>query len=248
MSEILEQGDVFFFYRPRVGVEEVRGLDDVQRFFCVLEPDEREILRRVVVGRKRLPQPDAHEREWAFVAEVASDPAQIRDDLERKTYETKTRGVRVQPEARPVGEGRYAVVDHNGHTHLAYVLELPREPGEAQELFGIHPQASYIVAVRNPDAAAPAGAGLSPRRRPELPAEIRERFGSRRFIALNPPDVLDCEGVELVIIGASKEAERELGIHIDTEDESLDTAELFARLRLSPDEIPVDPLVTGRLF
>jgi hypothetical protein len=43
MSEILEQGDVFFFYRPRVGVEEVRGLDDVQRFFCMLEPDGRDV-------------------------------------------------------------------------------------------------------------------------------------------------------------------------------------------------------------
>jgi hypothetical protein len=27
MSEIREQGDIFFFCRPRVGVEEVRGLD-----------------------------------------------------------------------------------------------------------------------------------------------------------------------------------------------------------------------------
>jgi hypothetical protein len=38
---VLEQGDVFFFYRPRVGVEEVRRLDDVQRFFVVLEPERR---------------------------------------------------------------------------------------------------------------------------------------------------------------------------------------------------------------
>jgi hypothetical protein len=247
MTAVLEQGDVFFFYRPRVGVEQVRGLDDVQRFFFILEPDGRDVLRRLVVGRKRLPHPQAHEREWAFVAEVAQDPAQIRDDLERKTYETKTRGVRVQPEARPVGEGRYLIADHGGHTHLAYALELPREPGEAQELFGIHPEASYIVAVRNPDAPAPPGAGLSPRQRPDLPAEIRERFGSRRFMAVNPPGILDYAGVEIVIIGASKDAERELGIEIATEGESLDTAELFARLRLRPDEVPTDPLVSGRL-
>jgi hypothetical protein len=247
MSEILEQGDLFFFYRPRVGVEEVRSLDDVQRFFCVLEPDGRDVFRRVVIGRKRLPQAEAHEREWAFVAEVTQDAMRIRDDLERKTYETKTRGVRVQPEARAVGEGRYAVADHGGHTHLAYALELPHEPGEAQQLFGICRQASYIVAVRNPDAPAPPGAGLSSRQRPDLPPEIRERFGGRRFIALNPPDILDYTGVEIVLIGASKDAERELGIRIETEDESLDTAELFARLRLRPEDVPIDPLVTGRL-
>ena len=40
MSEVLERGDIFFFYRPRVGVEQVRSLDDVQRFFVVLRPDD----------------------------------------------------------------------------------------------------------------------------------------------------------------------------------------------------------------
>jgi hypothetical protein len=33
--------------------------------------------------------------------------------------------------ARPVGEGKYAIVDHNNHTELAFVLELPKELGEA---------------------------------------------------------------------------------------------------------------------
>jgi hypothetical protein len=32
-------------------------------------------------------------------------------------------------EAGPAGEGRYAIVDHDGHTHLVYALELPQEPG-----------------------------------------------------------------------------------------------------------------------
>ena len=152
----------------------------------------------------------------------------------------------MQPEARPVGEDRYALADHNGHTHVAYVLELPHEPGEAQELFGICREASYVVAVRNPDAPAPPGAGLSSRQRPDLPAEIREPFASHRFIAVNLPDILDYAGVELVLIGASKDAERELGIRIVAEDESLDTAELFARLRLNPGDVPIDPLVSGR--
>jgi hypothetical protein len=70
MSEIIEQGDIFFFYRPRVGVEEVRGLDDVQRFFYVFEPDGRDGLRRIVIGRKRLPHPGAHERELGIRIET----------------------------------------------------------------------------------------------------------------------------------------------------------------------------------
>ena len=31
--EILEYGDIYFFYRPKVGSQEVKSIDDVRRFF-----------------------------------------------------------------------------------------------------------------------------------------------------------------------------------------------------------------------
>ncbi|CAI0442066.1 unnamed protein product [Linum tenue] len=37
--EILERGEIFFFYRPRVNREEAHSLDDVQRLFIVLRPE-----------------------------------------------------------------------------------------------------------------------------------------------------------------------------------------------------------------
>jgi hypothetical protein len=247
VSEVLESGEVFFFYRPRVGVTDVKDLSDVQRLFLVLRPDGAQRHRRMIVGRKRLPDPDSHEREWAFVAEVTSDPAELRDDIERFEYETKTRGARVQPEARPAGEARYAIVDHDGHTHLAYWLELPREPGEAQRMLGIEREASYIVAVRNPDAPAPPGMGLSEHQRADFPAELRERFDGRRFVALNPPGFLDYPGAEVVLIGASSEASAELGIELDAQAERLEDAHIFEELRLHPEDLPVEPLEHGRL-
>jgi hypothetical protein len=51
----------------------------------------------------------------------------------------------VQPEARPVGEGRYTIVDHEGHSHLAYALEHPQQPGEAQRAMQIEPEASRAL-------------------------------------------------------------------------------------------------------
>src|SRR4051794_39240908 len=112
MLDILERGELLFFYRPRVSVQRPRALEDVQRFFPVLAPGCGQHFRRLIVGRKRLPDPDAHEREWAFVAEVGDDPEAIRDNLEPFEYRTRTRGVRVQPGARAVGQAGYAVVDH----------------------------------------------------------------------------------------------------------------------------------------
>jgi hypothetical protein len=233
MSEVLERGDIFFFYRPRVRVEEVRDLSDVQRFLVVLRPDGAGRYRRLIVGRKRLPDPDAREREWAFVAQVADEPEAIREEVE--------------PDARPVGEGRYAIVDHEGHTHLAYALELPREIGDAQRQLNIRPEASYIVAVRNPEAPTAPGVGLQGSRRAEFPPELEERFRGRRFAPLHPPAFLDHEGAEIVLIGAATEASSELGIDLDTEAERLEDADIFHALHLAPDELPVEPLRSGKL-
>jgi hypothetical protein len=247
VSSVLETGEIFFFYRPRVGTTEVDKLEDVQRFFVVMKPDRRRRFRRIVVGAKKLPDPRAHERVWAFVAEVADSPDELRDDLEATTYETRTRGIRVQPEARPVGEGRYAIADHDGHTHLVYVLELPPEPGPAQDAFNIRKDASYIVAVRNPEAPAPPGAGLDPRRRAAFPQELLDLFGGRRFIAVERPGLLDYEGAELVVIGAAEDAKGELGIELDPEQEALHDADIWRQLRLRPGELPVEPLTGGEL-
>ena len=40
-SEILEHGNIFFFYRPKVGAREVTGVDDIRRFFMVTATDSR---------------------------------------------------------------------------------------------------------------------------------------------------------------------------------------------------------------
>jgi hypothetical protein len=233
MSRVLESGDVYFLYRPRVDVREVRGLEDVQRFFVVLALAGRAWFRRLVVGRKRLPDLRTHERGWAFVAEVADDPEAFRDDVQRFAYQTRTRGPRIQPGARLAGEGRYALVDHDGHTHLAYVLaEPPLE--QARRMFLLAGEASYIIAVRNPDAPAPPGTGLPPQRRPDYPDELLARFRGRRFSAADPPELLDHVGAEIVLIGAAEDAESELGIELDPGAEELRDAELLRELRLRP--------------
>ena len=61
-SEILEQGDIYFFYRPKKGAEEVKGIEDVRRFFMVTAPEEEEennnkrsrLYRLFIIGKKRL--------------------------------------------------------------------------------------------------------------------------------------------------------------------------------------------------
>jgi hypothetical protein len=246
MTAELERGNIYFFYRPRVNVDEVQSLNDVQRLFFVLSVDGTHRLRDIMVGTKHLPGPDGHERAWAFVALVSDRAGDLRAELSARTYETRTRGERHQPPARAAGEGRYLIADHDGHSHLAYVLELPRELGDAQRAMRIERRASYVVVVRNPDAPAPPGMGRTGQT-PTLPEHLRNRFGGRRFAQLDAPEWLDHEGVELVIIGAARDPARELGLELDPQGEQLHDADLLRDLGIGPGDLPVEPLRSGKL-
>jgi hypothetical protein len=55
-TQIIEQGDIFFFYRPKVDTEEVKDIKDVQRFYMVTSPEKEEeekkdIYRLFLIGQ-----------------------------------------------------------------------------------------------------------------------------------------------------------------------------------------------------
>ena len=47
-AEIFEQGDIYFFYRPKKAAEEVKGIEDVRRFFMVLHLNKKKKIKRMV--------------------------------------------------------------------------------------------------------------------------------------------------------------------------------------------------------
>jgi hypothetical protein len=247
-STVLERGGIYFLFRPKVEVPVPHDFDDVQRLYLVLHPLDRATYRLIIVWEKRLPATtrEGDRRSWAFVDKVASRPEEIEDELDPQPYETRTRGPRLEPPARPAGEGVYAIVRHEDHTHLAFALELPEEPGEVQRALDIPRQGSYIVSVRNPESPAPPGVGLDPRRRATYPEDLQQRVRGRRFIPLDPPDFLDHVGAELLLIGATQDVTGELGIRLDPERETDTTADIFEDLRLERSEHPIAPLLTGR--
>ena len=104
-TEILEEGNIFFLYRPDVNEDEPHGLGDVQRFHIALRPHGGGQARLLTVGRKRLPDVEGHERNWGFVDLVTDKASELEKELREETYETKTRGEQRRPAARPAGEG-----------------------------------------------------------------------------------------------------------------------------------------------
>jgi hypothetical protein len=199
----------------------------------------------VIIGWKRLPGVAEHERTWAFVDLVSGKPDDIEDELDPVSYRTKTRGQRERQAARPAGEGVYAVVAHDGHTHLAYALELPEKPGPVQVELNMTAQASFVIAVRNPDLPGPREPSMPRPHDPDYPEELRARFGGRRFANLDPPDFLDHPGAELVLIGAGAEVDRELGLSLHPQRETVESAGVFTVLGMERDRHPLTPLLTG---
>jgi hypothetical protein len=247
MTQVLERGNIYFIYRLRVEQTSASGIEDIQRFFIILSPHGKDRHRLIVVGRKKLPEiKDQHERNWAFVQKVGRNPDEIEDELDRAVYETKTRGERHLAAARPAGEGVYTIARHEDHTHLAFALELPAKRGDVQEELNIPAQGSYIITVKNPELPAPPGVGLPPEAKPELPQHLRAQFAGRRFVPVDPPEFLDREGAEFVLIGADEDVFDELAIRLNPARETIETAEIFNDLRMERSEHPLKPLFEGR--
>jgi hypothetical protein len=244
---VLEQGHIYFFYRPRVETHEPESREEVQRLYMILHPRGKEKYRMVVIGRKKLPEPSqaGSEKYWGFVDRVVSDPKQLEDEsLKEQHYDTATRGKRTQPAARPAGEGVYAIVDHDSHAHLAYVLELPKEPGPVQQAMNIEEEASYVIAIKNPETLTPPGVGLSGTQEVHYPRSLQEKFEGKRWLPPTP-QLLDYEGAELLLISAAEDIQSDLGLKLDTDHESGRSAAIFKDLRLEKGAHPLEPLFRG---
>ena len=150
----VECGDIYFLYRPAVGVDEAHGFRDVRRLYILLKPWSTQMYRLLIVGRKKLPAPEEHDRFWAFVWRVYKDRAALNDELGYEEYETKTRGVRKIPAARPAAEGIYTIVRHGEHTHLAYFLELPKHQGPVERELNIGVRRAISLRSRIPKSRA----------------------------------------------------------------------------------------------
>lgn len=244
-ARTLEQGDIFFF-RPKVEDEDPAGLDDVQRFYLVLRPRGGHPHRLMVLGQKQLPDPaePGRDRYWGFVDKVAPQPQPIVDTLKATTYGTKTRGKRHQPAARPAGEGIYRIVRAGRSTYLVYALELPRRTGEVQDEFNIEPEAGYVMTVKNPERDRPGTPGAE--RDVQYTDDLRATFRGRRFGETEPTDLLDYEGAQFLLVGASMDVNNDVGVELRPEQEQPDNAELFRALHLDRSGHPLKPLLEDR--
>ena len=274
--EVLEKGDIFFFYRPKAKViddgsgGDVKSIEDIRRFFMVTAtaanteneqqqqfdgtnsktPKEGESprYRLFVIGKKSLPEirtteARRSERYWAKVGGIFENPQELTTELLSDEF-------RKGDAARAVGEGKYAIVKHQDHAELAYVLEMPEEPGEAQRELGIEKEASYIVSIINPKVPVPAGYPSS-EEPPNYPESILKEFGeNENFISLaRDLRFINFQNAQMILVGAREGRDviqKEFGIDIKEEKETVHSADIFSKLKIEKDKVPTKPLIEGK--
>ncbi|MDQ3903154.1 MAG: hypothetical protein M3247_05910 [Thermoproteota archaeon] len=280
-AEIMEKGDIFFFYRPKVkvvdagGGGDIKSIEDIRRFFMVTaatitannntesnqrqqsdgtngktvkKEEESTKYRLFVIGKKSLPEirtteARRSERYWAKVGGIFENPQELTKELLADEF-------REGDAARPVGEGKYAILKHQDHAELAYVLEMPQEPGEAQKELGIEKEASYIVSIINPKVPVPGGYPSS-EEPPNYPESILKEFGdNENFISLaRDLRFINFQNAQMILVGAREGRDiiqREFGIDIREEKETLHSADIFSKLKIEKDKVPVKPLIEGK--
>ena len=281
-AEVLEKGDIFFFYRPKAKVvndgsgDDVKSIEDIRRFFMVTastttaaadntgskdqeqfdntnrttskEEGESSRYRLFVIGKKSLPEirtteARRSERYWAKVGGIFENPQELTNELLADEF-------RKGDAARPVGEGKYAIVKHQDHAELAYVLEMPEEPGEAQRELGIEKEASYIISVINPKVPVPAGYPSS-EEPPNYPESILKEFGqNENFVSLaRDLRFINFQNAQMILVGAREGKDviqKEFGIDIKEEKETMHSADVFSKLKIEKDRVPIKPLIEGK--
>jgi len=246
-AQVLEKGEIYFIYAPRVQEEKVTGLAGVERFYLVMHPFEKKLYRLIIVGHKKLP-PLAQRGEayWAFVEDVNPSAEAIENTFDPEKYKTATRGERYRGPGRPAGEGVYALAKHEKHEHLVYSLELPEKPGPVQKDLNIAKEASYILSVKNPEQPTPKGVGLEEAQEAKYPKGLQQIFDTRRFISQDLPEFLNYSGTQILFIPAAQDYVKELGIRLQPEKETLETAEIFSDLKIEKPIHPIETLTKGK--
>jgi hypothetical protein len=279
---VLEKGHICFLYRPKIDVEEPSSVEEVQRMYMLLIPymvrpsvseepvpsyfhqviDNKQFksdepipgkTRVILFGKKRLPEIEKHAKFWAYVDKAFTNMDDLKEFTSGKKYQTATRGERELSTCKLMGRGVYNIVEHKGHTHLAYVLEFPEKPGEVQKDFNVKHEGSYVISVKNPETTNPQNMGLSGNEKVTYPTHLLDKFGGRRFISLVSPEFLDYDGAELLFIGAKEDIAGELG-EAGSELEELADFEIkkiaplsterviYEELHLEKDVLPSEPL------
>lgn len=172
--EVLTRGPT----RPTSVPFEVRNLD------VILRPEGTRRARLLRLGR-RPPDGGLVDRLWGYVAAAEADVAALETKLARRAPTDRS------------GGGAYVLASSDGTTYLAYAVSTTADPRDDLSIDG-----AYLLTVRNPRGAFAPPLGLPEHAPAQLPSTLQDRFLGRRWLAAEPPDLLDHVGMDLTLVSS----------------------------------------------
>jgi hypothetical protein len=126
---------------------------------------------------------------------------------------------------------------------------MPKEPGEAQKELGIQKEASYVISVINPKKTRSPAEGY-----PSTDEVLKEFNETENFISIiKDTKFIDYQNAQIILIGTREGKDvikNEIGIELEMEENDQtqqQSADIFSKLKLRKDQIPIRPLIEGRL-
>lgn len=166
---VLEKGNIYFFYRHRVSGLATHGIHDIARSFIVLRPASPEaasdvqndslgfgaMFRLLVIPKKVLPKYGGV-KEMGFVEKAQITLKELQESfITGFDYNTQAHGARTMPDAKLYAKGVYTITSTQHGSYLAYIITEPNKLGSVQEDFGLHERGSWLVQSKNPKASNP---------------------------------------------------------------------------------------------
>jgi hypothetical protein len=206
-AAILQEGNIYFFLRPKVDHSSIKVIEDVQHAMLLLQPKESSKYILLIIGKKHLPE-ESGQSYFTFISKVFSSYEDVVDSLKQKDYSTKTKGERHLLAATSVGYGKYIIYSDNGHSYLAYKLAPLRKDMKIKSIFKLKKSDSFVIQVKNTNKYPPFHKDYA--HGTIFPKKLAELFGEHKFIPLNPIDFLYYEGAEILLIGRKEGIAAEL--------------------------------------
>jgi hypothetical protein len=236
-----EEGDLFFFYRPRRPNPE--GIRDVVSLDMVLRPRDRRWYRLLSFAAPGLGSSDSVTPITGRIIAADRQESAILKHLGPRMGAVAGVPAEVQPACRPCGEGVYALLAARNQTHLVYALELPATPLQVQRELGLQTEGELALGVYNPFESAdvnPESPAL-----PRLPDELRRRLGASHALYNDITAFLDYPNLQLVLFRQSQQEARQHTAELMPFWENLETADVFRLLHLRRRQFPIEPLTEG---
>ncbi|CAM0117359.1 hypothetical protein RSOCI_03305 [Rhabdochlamydiaceae symbiont of Dictyostelium giganteum] len=221
---VLEKGDIYFFY----WLDEDKKEDN--QFFFVLRNQPEGLYRVITLQNGHMPDMKEHHVQKGVMAHTATHLDHLQAYFKRQKKDPSDFLFKI---ANAMGEGKYLILKWGKSTHLLYSLEdLDHAHQEALSHFGVASQGIFMLQIKNPHYEEAEAKNLF------------NRLNGQQFIPLDPVELLNEEGIEVLMIGEKSRPSQIGKVNLQTLLDSFSHEDILESVSLEKKQKELELLLT----